>query len=57
MTWKEFKEQVDKQLVEKGADESIELQYIDVGFFNRGVDVNVERVEGEDDRALLSISD
>ena len=30
LTWKQFKEEVDKQLLEKGIDENEDLWYIDI---------------------------
>lgn len=32
MTWKEFKEQVDRQLAEQGISEDTPIQYIDLSF-------------------------
>lgn len=32
MTWKQFKEEVDKQLAEKGISEDEEIWYIDISF-------------------------
>jgi len=35
MTWKEFKDAIDKELKEKGIDESTEIWYIDISFPNK----------------------
>jgi hypothetical protein len=32
MTWKEFKEEVDRQLAAQGKDENIDIWYIDISF-------------------------
>ncbi len=35
MTWKEFKDAVDKQLAEEGISENEEIEYIDFSFPNK----------------------
>ena len=35
MTWKEFKDAVDKELKENGIDENTEIWYIDISFPNK----------------------
>ena len=41
LTWKQFKEEVDKQLLEKGIDENEDLWYIDT-CFPREVEVSLD---------------
>jgi Tfp pilus assembly pilus retraction ATPase PilT len=43
MTWKQFKEYVDKELKEKGIEENTELWYIDISFLGDD-DIEKERI-------------
>lgn len=41
ITWKEFKEQVEKRIAELGLTEDVEISYIDAGGFGKEVDVEL----------------
>lgn len=43
MTWKQFKEEVDKQLAEKNISEDEEIWYIDIGAFPDTVSVDSDK--------------
>ena len=41
MTWKQFKEQVDKRMEEQGISEDVEIWYIDISAPEQDEDLNV----------------
>lgn len=47
MTWKEFQETVNKQLKDLGADENVQLEYIDISWpEGDNVNVNISKETG-----------
>jgi predicted nucleic acid-binding protein len=41
LTWKEFKEKIDKQLKEKNISEDTRIQYIDISFPRKDEDIEI----------------
>lgn len=54
MTWKEFKEYVDRKLSEAGRDDGVEIWYIDISYPGKETEYNCPEVHVDDDGLSVS---